>query len=166
MPIEELDTKLQIKKVDGSENFLKRVAKVNVMRDTKLRGNDLAVKRKKVEEKIDRALLKKTPWLLDKMFELAEGLYILDKHDPGRQIRYYKIIPDRQAIAYLMDRAIGKPKEEGNGNDESKKGLLMVESIIKTLANGEKEKRIRAGATGQGIPELGQYVAEAGEYDR
>lgn len=165
MPIEELDEKFHTKVVDGSEKFLEKVAKINIGRDRKLRGRNLEVQRKKVEHKINKALLKKTPWLLDKMFELAEGLYLLDKHEAGRQIRYYKIIPDRQAITYLIDRAIGKPKEEDDPANASKEGLLMVESIIKTLANGEKEKRIRAGATGSGIPELEQYVGKAGQHD-
>jgi hypothetical protein len=50
------------------------------------------------------------PWLVDKMLELAEGVYEERSVAEGVQI-VYKQPPDRQAIAYLIDRVMGKASQ-------------------------------------------------------
>jgi hypothetical protein len=50
------------------------------------------------------------PWLVDKMLELAEGVYEERSVTEGVRV-VYKQPPDRQAIAYLIDRVMGKASQ-------------------------------------------------------
>lgn len=51
------------------------------------------------------------PWLIDKQFELAEGVWREETSATGARI-VYKTPPDRQAIEYLINRVMGKPTEK------------------------------------------------------
>ena len=47
------------------------------------------------------------PWLVDKLLELADGVY--EKRTIGNsEVLVYKTRPDRQAAEYLIDRVLGK----------------------------------------------------------
>ena len=59
----------------------------------------------KAEKRIADRLL----WLIDKQFELAEGVLAEDQTIAGKVI--YQKPPDRQAIEYLANRIMGKPTE-------------------------------------------------------
>jgi len=50
------------------------------------------------------------PFLIDRMFELAEGIEV-ESIDAEGERRIYSRPPDRDAIKYLMDRVMGKPTE-------------------------------------------------------
>lgn len=60
-------------------------------------------------------IAEKLPWLVDKLMELAKGVY--EERTIGEDTVYvYKNRPDRQAAEYLLDRILGKPvdrKEQG-----------------------------------------------------
>ena len=79
------------------------------------------------------------------MFELIEGVYIVDKRagKDGREVRYYQVPPNLQAIVYALDRVLGKPVARTASEDSAKQGVTVVESIIKDLASGKvvEEKR-------------------------
>lgn len=87
------------------------------------------------------------PWLAERMFELAEGVH-RDKAVNGTTVIVYQEIPDRQAIAYLMDRIMGKPVQPIDLVDRIRKlaaaaGLTDDEA---TEAVAEAERMLRAGS--------------------
>lgn len=66
----------------------------------------------KFETQIQRAEKKiadRLPWIVDKMFELADGVYVEKPGLTGPII--YQQAPDYKALAYLADRIMGKPTE-------------------------------------------------------
>jgi hypothetical protein len=58
----------------------------------------------------ERKIADRLPWLLDKLFELAEGIYE-QKEIADDVVIVYKRPPDRQAAEYLVDRVMGKPTQ-------------------------------------------------------
>lgn len=102
----------------------------------------------RVENMIQKKVGAKVKFLLDKAFELADGIYTIDERDPLK-VRYYRKPPNLEAIIYLIDRLIGKPVAKSeNRNIEEKKGVQAVQSIILQLAgnnitvNGNNRKSI------------------------
>lgn len=61
---------------------------------------------RQAEDKIKDRL----PWVVDKLFELAEGVWVESTEIEGARVVYQKP-PDRQACEYLMDRIMGKPTQ-------------------------------------------------------
>lgn len=57
----------------------------------------------------EKRIADRLPWLIDKDFELAEGVLIRQETKDGPRI--YSQPPDRQAIEYLLNRIMGKPTE-------------------------------------------------------
>lgn len=50
------------------------------------------------------------PWLVDKLFELAEGVY--EERRVGEEtVIVYKNRPDRQSAEYLINRVLGMPTQ-------------------------------------------------------
>ena len=88
--------------------------------------------RVKLEERVTKRIGAKGKYLTDKLFELIDGVYIVDKAG-GREVRYYKVPPNLSAIVYSLDRVLGKPKQHVE-KEESKKGIYVVEHIIRNLA--------------------------------
>lgn len=90
----------------------------------------------KIEGLVQRKIGKRVKWLLDKSFELADGIYTIDARDPDK-VKYYKKAPDLDAIIYLIDRLIGKPTAKTeNKNTEEKKGVVAIQNMIVQLAGG------------------------------
>jgi hypothetical protein len=52
----------------------------------------------------------KLPWLVDKLFELADGVYAEKQLANGVSLVYQQV-PDRRSITYLIDRVLGKAVE-------------------------------------------------------
>ena len=91
----------------------------------------------KVELLVQKKFSAKSKWLLDKAFELAAGIYILDERDPSKT-KYYKKPPDLDAIIYLIDRVLGKPvAKQENFQNQAKKGVAELQNIIQVLAGGQ-----------------------------
>ena len=95
--------------------------------------------RKVLEDKVINKVGKKGKVIVDKLFELINGVFILEKgsgmggNDP-RPIRYYKTPPNINAIAYALDRVLGKPKQVNiQGNFSLSK--LLVESRSNQVLN-------------------------------
>ncbi len=91
--------------------------------------------RHELEKKVTERIGKKGKMLVDKLFELAQGVYIAEKVG-NKEIRYYQVPPNLQAIVYMLDRVLGKPTQYVEKSEE-KKGIMVVEHIIKNLA-GDK----------------------------
>src|SRR3990167_4431252 len=70
--------------------------------------------RKVLEDRVIGKIGKSGKLLTDKLFELIEGVYIVDKlkNIQGKEeVRYYKVPPNLNAIIYALDRVLGKPKQ-------------------------------------------------------
>lgn len=58
----------------------------------------------------EKRIADRLPSLIDKMFELAEGVMVEEQTMAGAVV--YQRPPDRTAIQYLADRIMGKPTEK------------------------------------------------------
>ena len=122
--------------VDVSEKAIEARARAFILgSQTHARRKEI---REELEEKVTRKIGKKGKYLTDKLFELIEGVYVIDKRGgkDGREVRYYQVPPNLQAITYALDRVLGKPVARTEVSEE-KKGIVIVESIIRNLA-GDK----------------------------
>ena len=65
----------------------------------------------------EKQIADRLPWLIDRMMELAEGVRVEKYGLTGLVV--YQQAPDYKAIAYLVDRIMGKPTErrEITGDD-------------------------------------------------
>jgi hypothetical protein len=55
----------------------------------------------------ERKILDRLPWIVDKLFELVEGIHEERTIGDGAVV-VYKRAPDRQSAEYLIDRVMGK----------------------------------------------------------
>lgn len=62
----------------------------------------------------ERRISDRLPWLIEKQFELADGVLVQEMTKEGAFV--YKTPPDRQAIEYLINRVMGKPIEKKDVN--------------------------------------------------
>lgn len=60
--------------------------------------------------KAEKRIADKLPTLIDRAFELAEGVTIQEVDKEGG-VNIYTRPPDRQAIEYLINRIMGKPTD-------------------------------------------------------
>lgn len=70
-------------------------------------------KAQKFETQIQKAegmIADRLPWLVEKAFELAEGVAVEKVNAQGYPM-VYQLPPDLGAIKYLADRIMGKPTE-------------------------------------------------------
>lgn len=66
------------------------------------------------------------PMLIDKLFELAEGVTVQELKADGSPLIYTRP-PDRQAAEYLVNRVMGKPVEkQEHGWDQEKPVEVVV----------------------------------------
>ena len=94
--------------------------------------------REVLEDKVTKRIGRKGKYLVDKLFELIDGVYTVQKEN-GKEIRFYKVPPQLNAIVYALDRVLGKPKQFTEHSEE-KKGLILVEHVIRNLANNPYAK--------------------------
>lgn len=131
IPLNELEV------VDVSNKAVEKMARGFIL-GSKAIGNRSDI-RSKLEEKVTKKIGVKGKYLVDKLFELIEGIYIVDKKG-GKEIRYYQIPPSLPAITYALDRVLGKPVVRSESMEE-KKGVMVVEHIIRNLA-GDGQKSV------------------------
>lgn len=128
IPLDELEV------VNVTDKHLEKMARGFIM------GSQAIGRRKEIrellEEKVTKKIGAKGKYLTDKLFELIEGVYIVDKRGGknGRDVRYYQVPPNLNAITYALDRVLGKPKQQIESSQESK-GIILVEHVIRNLAN-------------------------------
>ena len=132
IPLSELDA------TDVSEKNIERMARGYILGSQSL-GRRREI-RHELEERVVKRIGRKGKYLTDKLFELIEGIYMIDKKGgtDGRTIRYYQVPPSLQAIIYALDRVLGKPTVRSEVSEE-KRGVMIVETIIRNLA-GEKNE--------------------------
>jgi len=132
IPIEELES------VDISDKNVEKMARGFIL------GSKAIGKRKEVkqilEDKVVGRIGKKGKQLTDKLFELVDGIYVVQKMD-GEKVKYYKTPPNLAAITYCLDRVLGKPVSKSESGSQDKKGIMIVESIIKNLAGDTVEHK-------------------------
>lgn len=127
-----------------AKNFL--LGKNALSNKKKLRAN--------LESKVIGRIGRQGSHLVDKLFELVDGIYMLDKNKGlnGRDIRYYRVPPNLEAIKYAIDRVLGKPTQHVEQSEE-KSGIITVEHVIKKLADNPygriKETRPAAESAGE-----------------
>lgn len=61
------------------------------------------------------------PWLIGKLFELAEGVHVEKVVGREGATIVYQERPDRQAAEYLIDRVMGKPTQPVDVYDEARR---------------------------------------------
>ena len=152
VPLEDL------KAVDVSDRNVERMARGFIMGTQSIaRRRDI---RAKLEEKVTHRIGKKGKYLVDKLFELIEGVYIVDKKKGVRgqavEVRYYQVPPNLTAIVYALDRVLGKPKQVSEHSEE-KKGIILVEHVIKNMAANPYNKKNEDG-TGEDIVGRGRIL--------
>ena len=105
---------------------------------------DKAVGRRKdirelFEQKITGAVGKKGKYLTNKLFELVEGVWVVDKFGPhGEVLKVYKQKPDLAAIVYAIDRVLGKPTQK------SVTATFSLADLVKK-ANEQRRSTIESG---------------------
>jgi hypothetical protein len=83
--------------------------------------------------KAEKRIADRLPVLIDKMFELADGVTVQTIDDDG--VSVYTRPPDRGALTYLIDRIMGKPtehKEIDHHIDVSQLSDDELQSLVKT----------------------------------
>ena len=151
VPAGELET------VDISDNHVEKMARGFIL------GSKAIGRRKEVravlEEKVTTRIGKKGKYLVDKLFELIDGVYIVDRlkgnmTSKGDEIRYYKTPPNLAAITYALDRVLGKPVAKVERTEE-KKGLIVVQQVIMNMANNPYKNGKRRDDAGQRLGQPG-----------
>lgn len=116
----------EIISVDVSEKHVDKIARGYIVGSTAVgKRKDL---RMVLEKRVVDTIGKKGKMLVDKLFELIEGVYVVDrvgKTKFGDEIRYYKVPPNLNAIIYALDRVLGKPKQVSLSANFSLSQLLV-----------------------------------------
>lgn len=98
--------------------------------------------RKLLEDKVVDRVGRKGKWITDKLFELIEGVYMVDKENRihGKsEVRYYKVPPNLNAIVYALDRVLGKPKQL------SVQASFSLSQLLVGKSDGNSPRTIRSG---------------------
>ncbi|MDZ4210034.1 MAG: hypothetical protein U1C56_02540 [Candidatus Curtissbacteria bacterium] len=127
---------VEIEAVDISEKALEEIARGYILGTTAI-GRRKEV-RELLEQKVVGKIGKKGKYITDKLFELIDGVNIIQTIN-GQKISYYKVPPSLPAIIYALDRVLGKP-ETAKPEDKAREGIKVVESIIRNLATGQEQK--------------------------
>ena len=126
--------------IDTSDRNVERMARGYIV------GNQALTRRKEVREQLEKKVVerigKKGKYLTDKLFELIEGVYVIERMSGkgGRDIKYYQVPPNLEAIKYALDRVLGKPTQQIESKEE-RKGIMVVETIIRNLAEDGTTKQ-------------------------
>ena len=140
--------------VDMSDQHAERVARGYFVGNTAVgRRQDV---RKMLEDKVIGKIGKSGKLLVDKLFELVEGVYQVDKINKvhgKEEIRYYKTPPNLNAIIYALDRALGKPKQVNIQGNFSLSQLLINDNTGNT-GNGRAELRQSNNEEDGGKPDI------------
>lgn len=92
------------------------------------------------------------PWLVDKMLELAEGVYRERTMPDGVTRVVYQERPDRQAITDLLDRIMGKAVQPISLVDKVREmaaaGGYTDEETEAAVAEAQRVMKVRGSARG------------------
>jgi hypothetical protein len=133
---------------DTSDKNIERMARGFIL------GSQVMGKRREIRETLESKVVqrigRKGKYLTDKLFELIEGISIVEKNKDGRDgktLRHYTIPPNLNAIIYAIDRVLGKPTQHTE-HVEERRGIMVIEAIIKNLAEGKNEDKQRSETAG------------------
>lgn len=70
-------------------------------------------------EKAKKRIGDRLPEVIDKMFELAEGVTVQEIDPKTGDARIYTTPPDYRAVSYLIDRIMGKPTQPVAGDNDA-----------------------------------------------
>lgn len=102
----------RIETVDMSDGRLEKLAQGYFVGTTAVgKRRDL---RRILEDRVINTIGKKGKVLVDKLFELIEGIYVVSKIATVHgveEVTAYKEPPSLNAIIYAIDRVLGKPKQ-------------------------------------------------------
>ena len=125
-----IEEEMNLETIDATDDYVERLSRGYILGTKKLQN------RQEIQDELETAVVsrvgKKGKMITDKLFELIEGVYVVNKLDK-KGVAYYKVPPNLQAIIYALDRVLGKPEVQTKHTEE-KRGLLTVEHIIKNLA--------------------------------
>lgn len=144
------EEKKELNVIDVSEKHLEKVARGYILGTTKF-SNQREL-RQKLESKVEKKIGAKGKFLVEKLFELIEGVHIVDGRSgkDGKTVRYYQQPPNLQAIIYALDRVLGKPKAVTE-HTETKQGIVLVEHIIKGMVADPKRNYAASNGTGKNV---------------
>ena len=98
----------------------------------------------------EKRIADRLPKLIDRMFELADGVLMAETLMDG-ELRVYRERPDRQALEYLINRILGKPVErqeltgDGGGPLTFEVTPIDYRALIAPLAPGPVDDRAASG---------------------
>ncbi len=81
--------------------------------------------------KAEKKIADKLPWLIEQALELATGVVVQEWGKDGPRI--YLRPPDMKAIAYLVDRIMGKPTEHKEHTFPDKPYEDMTEDELRAI---------------------------------
>jgi len=165
--VEQFEVPLKdLEAVDISGRNIERMARGFIM------GTQAIGRRREVrgilEERVTKRIGRKGKYLVDKLFELIEGVEIIEKMKDGRIDKYYKVAPNLNAIIYALDRVLGKPKQFTEHSEE-KRGIILVEHVIKNLAqnpyakNGVRKDNVGGSGGGNEVGAVAEHGVVVGE---
>ena len=161
---EEIEAGVILEPADPQETNLIDISDRNIEKMARgfILGSQSFGKRRELKEKLEKKVTtrigRKGKWISDKLFELIEGIYIEDRSSgKNGTVRYYKVPPSLSAIIYALDRVLGKPKQQIEATEE-KRGIVLVEHVIRNLANNPyrnagNEGRENDDELGEGLPQ-------------
>ena len=90
-----------------------------------------------LEDKVVKRIGRKGKLITNKLFELIDGVYVLDRsvHDGrgGKAIKYYQVQPNLNAIIYALDRVLGKPTQYSETDVTSGGEKITIANILDQL---------------------------------
>lgn len=112
-------------------------------------------------EKAEEQIRKRLPDVIDKLFELANGVTVQKTESDGTT-NVYTERPDFKAASYLVDRIMGRPEATVKNKHEGKLTIVSRVKQIETLSDPvalgllcEFDARISAAAGGDDSGEMG-----------
>lgn len=92
-------------------------------------------------QQAERRIRDRLPELIDRMFELADGVTVQERTPTGMPVIYQRA-PDYKALSYLIDRIMGKPTErkEVSGPEGEPLGIQFYsyDALTAELASGSE----------------------------
>ena len=156
---ENLEKPDTIEAIDVSDERAEKVARGYFVGSTAVgRRKDV---RKMLEDKVITKIGKSGKLLVDKLFELVEGVAVVDrlsKVQGKEEVRYYKTPPNLAAIIYALDRVLGKPKQLNVQANFSLSELLIKSEGNSGPLNNNTTKHGNGQRDNEEVPDLADIL--------
>ena len=79
----------------------------------------------------EKQIADRLPSIIEKLFELGDGITVQETAANG-DVRIYERPPDREALKYLVDRILGRPKERLDAELTGRAGgpIVITEVVV------------------------------------